>query len=325
MTAFIERLIQTSIVFLEGLLLPLEVLLLLLFKSKPLACTVEQTAVHHYNNVPVQPQPIVHAKSDSCLAPSRPLRRTMTWEEKYAQVFQSKTRKMWSEPRGDEILVRGPKYMTDRTKIPAGKSVGTLVHVDVWNETKTRRGRQDHIAQADSTRAKSLVQFFAENKPDDILLVLNFQVPGTPFVHVVCYWLLPGGELTSLNVWTQFIAAIDSQDVTWCNNRFKLIPVIVDGPWLVKATVPQKPALIGNKLTQRYFRGANYVEIDMDINSSTIAANIVGLCRGYSKQLVVDLHLTLQGEKNDDELPERILGSVQLSHLDFACSQAIMD
>jgi hypothetical protein len=36
------------------------------------------------------------------------------------------------------------------------------------------------------------------------------------------------------------------------NQRFKLIPRIVDGPWVVKASIPQKPALLGQKLTQRY-------------------------------------------------------------------------
>jgi hypothetical protein len=35
------------------------------------------------------------------------------------------------------------------------------------------------------------------------------------------------------------------------NQRFKLIPRIVDGPWVVKASIPQKPALLGQKLTQR--------------------------------------------------------------------------
>lgn len=41
------------------------------------------------------------------------------------------------------------------------------------------------------------------------------------------------------------------------NQRFKLIPRIVDGPWVVKASIPQKPALLGQKLTQRY-RARNF-------------------------------------------------------------------
>lgn len=45
--------------------------------------------------------------------------------------------------------------------------------------------------------------------------------------------------------------------------RFKLIPSIVEGPFIVKKAVGNKPALLGRKLRQRYFRGPNYVETDV--------------------------------------------------------------
>ncbi|KAF0695291.1 Aste57867_13887 [Aphanomyces stellatus] len=342
---FLRQLIATTFVFLEGLLLPLEVFLLLMFKSSPLAYASEQMAVHHFPNVAAQSLDTnsapTHAlpskKSDSCLEASPPtstsalplLRRTMTWEEKYAHYAKdmgSSTRSMWSEPSAEKIQVRGPKYLKDGVKVPAGLGLGKLLHVDVWSETPERPGRQDHIARIDLARPNSILRYFQEERPDDTIFVLNFQVPGPPFVHVVCYWVLAAETVHSnapfLRLWKQFRGAIDTGNHTFCNARMKLIPAIADGPWLVKATVPQKPAIIGNKLTQRYFAGTNYVEVAMDIASSTIAANIVGLCRGYSKQLVVDLHLTLQGDV-EEELPERIFGSVQLAHLDFTQGEAI--
>jgi Protein ENHANCED DISEASE RESISTANCE 2, C-terminal len=58
------------------------------------------------------------------------------------------------------------------------------------------------------------------------------------------------------------------------NERFKLIPSIVEGPFLVRRSVGAKPALLGRKLTQRYFRGPNYVETDVDVSSSSIAEKV---------------------------------------------------
>ena len=55
---------------------------------------------------------------------------------------------------------------------------------------------------------------------------------------------------------------------------------MTDGPWIVKAAVPSKPALLGRKIIQRYFRGETYFEVDMHVGSSAIASNIVGLARG---------------------------------------------
>lgn len=41
--------------------------------------------------------------------------------------------------------------------------------------------------------------------------------------------------------------------------RFKLCPRIVEGPFVVRHGIPNKPAILGKKLTQRYFRGENYL------------------------------------------------------------------
>ncbi|RHY28094.1 hypothetical protein DYB32_006263 [Aphanomyces invadans] len=329
----------------EGLLLPLEVFLLLLFKSTPLAFTTDQSAVHHFPLV-TSTATMDHAstasrrrKSDSCMEACAPepmtsalprLRHAMTWEEKYAlhvTQLRSNTTSMWSEPSAAPVLVRGPTYVKDSTKMPAGPSLGRLVHVDVWKGTRARPGRIDHIALVDLDRPNSILRYFQHEHPSDKVFVLNFQVPGTPFAHVVCYWLVSSADVAQhppfSRLWAQFQDAIHANTPAFCNAHLKLIPALVTAPWVVKAMVPQKPALVGNKLTQRYVCGPNYIEVDMDIPSSTIAANIVGLCRGYSNQLDVDVHLTLQGDTEAD-LPEKIFASVRLSKLDFAHAEDIL-
>jgi len=49
------------------------------------------------------------------------------------------------------------------------------------------------------------------------------------------------------------------------NERFKLIPSITEGPWVVRAAVRATPALLGKKIVQRYFRGTDYLEIDCHV------------------------------------------------------------
>lgn len=42
-------------------------------------------------------------------------------------------------------------------------------------------------------------------------------------------------------------------------------------------------------------RGANYIEVDVDVGSSRSAANVVGLVQGALKSLVIDLAVLLEG------------------------------
>ena len=68
-----------------------------------------------------------------------------------------------------------------------------------------------------------------------------------------------------------------------------MIPKIIDGNMIVKMAVKDTPAIIGNKLKNSYFRGENYFELDVDVGSSSVARNIIGIAMGYCKHLVVHM------------------------------------
>merc|ERR1719242_302757 len=110
---------------------------------------------------------------------------------------------------------------------------------------------------------------------------------------------------------------LNCNDATERNERFKLIPRVVEGPYPVKRVVENRPVLLGNKVTLRYFRGPNYFEIDAKVDDSMVAASIIKLCHRFAKRIVVDMVWTLQGE-NEEELPERVLCGVTLHHMDFS-------
>ena len=81
--------------------------------------------------------------------------------------------------------------------------------------------------------------------------------------------------------------------------RYKLIPRIVDGPWIIRKSVGTKPALIGKKLKQRYFQGPNYLEVDIDLGSSMVAARILSVVRDYCSSITVDMAVTIQVRARD--------------------------
>ena len=96
----------------------------------------------------------------------------------------------------------------------------------------------------------------------------------------------------------------------------QVIPNIFEGAWVVSSAVGNTPALLGNKLTQSYFKGDGYFELDCDVGSSSVASWLVHLIQSYSTQLKIDLAFTIQGN-SETELPEKICGALRLCHLDI--------
>lgn len=108
------------------------------------------------------------------------------------------------------------------------------------------------------------------------------------------------------------------------NARFKLIPNITDGPWVVKAAVRSKPALIGRKVVCRYFKTATYMELDVNVSSSIIASQIIGVCRGYAKHFTADVGIVIQGE-DEEELPEMLLSVGSVRRINTAVRRKLDD
>jgi hypothetical protein len=250
--------------------------------------------------------------------------------------------------------VRGKHYMLDGRKIPAGRPVGTLVLAMVFTiPPDAPGGREDHVASRGrvAERLAALRELDARDGRPPFNFVLNFQVPGEPPLSMVIVFALPRDQRPAEdgNFWPLFERFVDfgpvhpeagaggsgSSSTTspspsapvsptgvfplddLRNKRFKLIPAIIDGPGFIKWAVGTKPTILGQKLTQRYFRGEDYVELDVDIASSAVASQVVGLCRGYARHLKVQMAIVLQGENEEEELPEKLIGCVGIDHLDI--------
>jgi len=116
--------------------------------------------------------------------------------------------------------------------------------------------------------------------------------------------------------WKRCLQSFWRGEESYCNTRMKLIPNVVESNWMVKMAVGQRPVILGTKLQQSYHHGKQYFEIDIDLSSSAMATQVLGMVRGYSKDMVVDLGITIEGQAKD-ELPEEILCQTRYHHVDL--------
>ncbi|KAE9190124.1 hypothetical protein PF004_g21996 [Phytophthora fragariae] len=229
-------------------------------------------------------------------------------------------RSMWAEPDGGAMMVRGPDYLTDRRKIPSQSPFFRLVGMDLYEVSEAI----EHIAsRADNPVQRELRRHEAQGTEMPFTFVINFLVPGNPRINVVLYYQVPHPSvLTDGSPATELMADFLEGSDEFRNERFKLIPSIVEGSFIVRQAVGSTPALVGKKLSQPYFRGKQYFELDIDIGSSAVANRVVGLVSGYTKKLVINMGFVLEGQ-NPEELPERLFGTASLVHLDLGVAKKL--
>ena len=233
-------------------------------------------------------------------------------------------KRYWSSPRADTFPVRGANYLRDRIKVlNRGDAQFALAAVDLlWHRDpagiEADDGERKGLHVCGHPRNRLALARKAYEGCDAFTMVVTLVVPGPPAYTLAMYYVCKDpaalkDQATPLGrVARPFFFGDDD---TYRDARFKLTPRMLDSNWVVRKAVGQRPAVLGKQLKQWYWRGADYLEIDIDIGSSQIAAGVVRLCGGYAKALVVDISFVIEG-KRDDELPEQILGTIQIRNLD---------
>lgn len=210
-------------------------------------------------------------------------------------------RDCWRISDGNNFRVRSKHFCYDKTKIPAGKHLMDLVAVDWFKDTK----RMDHVAR----RQGCAVQVASEKGLFSV--VFNLQVPGSTHYSMVFYFVTK--EIISGSLLQRFVDGDDE----FRNSRLKLIPSVPKGSWIVRQSVGSTPCLLGKAVDCNYIRGPKYLEVDVDIGSSTVANGVLGIVIGVITTLVVDMAFLVQANTTD-ELPERLIGAVRVSHIELS-------
>jgi hypothetical protein len=208
------------------------------------------------------------------------------------------------------------------------------LHVDAWHSVfelvwfEIFRGEHDELLHI-SSRKKSFVQKAIAKYGNDVpqLFVVTLIIPGTPLVATVQIFALkkesaayPRANREVEALWQRFFDGDDE----FRKERFKLVPNIPEGPWIVKKSVGNKPAIISHGLQSFYYRGDNYLEVVVDVSSDRVANYAAALARSQSSALKVDMGFVVEG-RDESELPEALLGCVEYDHLDLGLAPPIAD
>lgn len=212
--------------------------------------------------------------------------------------------KMWSEPDAAAFLIRGPNYLTDKKKVPSSAAKFHLVGVDLLSfEVASERY---HISARPDSVGKTSTKF---------TFVINMIIPGSENIGMVFYFHPAHDNVfEDGSPFSELLNDFIDGDDQFRNSRFKLIPTVVEGSFIIKQAVGSKPTLLGNKLKCPYHRGDNYFEVDIDISSNSVANTVVGMVQGVTKSLVVDMAFLLEAQ-TEEELPEAVLGVVRLQNM----------
>lgn len=236
--------------------------------------------------------------------------QSVSWEETLSCCYSTTLPKdinfnmpcSWAEADPTSFLIRGKSYLQDHKKIKAKGTLMQMVAADWIRSDK----REDDLAG----RSRGIVQKYAAEGRSEFFFVINIQVPGTTTYSLALYYMLKT-PLRDTPLLERFI----NEDDAFRNPRFKLIPYISKGSWIVKQSVGRKACLVGQALEMNYFQGKNYLELGVDIGSSSVARGVVGLVLGYLNNLVIEMAFLIQGN-TPEELPETLLGTCRLNHLD---------
>jgi hypothetical protein len=214
----------------------------------------------------------------------------------------------WDEPEPQTFKVRGPTYLQDRVKIPApaDSTLMQLIAVELLRASQPI----EHAAARPCSPAQ-------HEGADNFVLAVNLQVPGSPSVSLVLYWAVQTRAPPDAALMARLQAFANELTDEARNAVFKLIPSVQEGNWMVRRAVGQTPVIVGRALHTSYHNSpGRYLEVDVDIGSSSVAAGVIRIVRGASRSLVVDLAFVLEGQAEAD-LPERPLATARLMCVDL--------
>lgn len=126
----------------------------------------------------------------------------------------------------------------------------------------------------------------------------------------------PDNVAAFFRAFTEFVDGDGPEADKRRNSKFKLIPNIAKGSWIMKQSVGTTPVLLGQKLVTKYYRGDNYFEVDVDIGANSVAASITNLVCGATKSLALDMGVLIEGQSGP-QLPEQLIGTVRLDQMDL--------
>jgi hypothetical protein len=188
----------------------------------------------------------------------------------------------WSEPPANDFEVRDVNYLSDKKKIASKAPLFSIVGVNAFYSTSST----EHVA----SKCTSLASYLQKQSGKDFFII-NWMLPG----NKCTVYLFARNEAVQDSIagelYKQFITPGAAND-NFRKTRLKYKAIVKAAPWVIKNTAQllgaERPAILGGNLKQHYFYGGNYMEVDIDITTSTIARKISGHLLSQVAAVVID-------------------------------------
>jgi len=230
----------------------------------------------------------------------------------------------WSSPPSCDFHVRGPTYSKDKKKVPSAEYLFPCRGLDLFltDACPENVGRNTGVMGG---RLREVPTFIINFRLPWGVLLFYCEIPAkfVPFIEA-----RNAADKKKVEATVQDLEPSERATARWLmagneakNKTLKIVPVVIDGPWVVKSVVGGKPALIGEKLPINYvYQAAEgskalYLEADLDIAASSAARGILSVTRSYTQILTLNLGFVIQGNEAD-ELPEQMLMGARLHGID---------
>lgn len=230
----------------------------------------------------------------------------------------------WSVPPCTNFHVRGPNYLKDKIKVSSGEFLFPCRGCDLFltDNAPINIGRNRSILGG---KLRDVPTFIINYRLPWGVFISYYEIPERfiPFVRRGNGYgdrLMPLPSMVNMTAGERGVCNFLLSDSDTKNQLLKLIPMVVDGPWVVKKVVGGKPTVVGTKLPVSYVYQppvdglADYLEADLDIVSTAAARNILAVVRSCTQVLTIDLGFCIQGQTSE-ELPEQMMLGLRLHGL----------
>lgn len=223
-------------------------------------------------------------------------------------------------PKGSAFNIRGPQYLSDKKKISSDRTAYKCLGTDVTlsGSAGQSKGAELNVCASPGSFVSRLRAAQGEDAP--FVICFNFSL-GWGFL--TAYFAprhggaspLVGDEAVDALIERLVNSPITPTDNAWRDKRLKVIPRLTEAPIGLNKIIPERPAIVGTKVTCTYHRGEGYFEVDLQVASSRVGSYMLGAASRLSHKLIIDLGFVLEGQ-SAAELPERVLCAVTLCRFD---------
>ena len=202
--------------------------------------------------------------------------------------------------------IRGKNYLKDKKKVPSLRSAMCVAAME-WSFHPKKP--IEHIsAEPDGYLASLRAQGRERGKKYPWMLVINFMVPSVG--NFATYFVRRENHPDP--VFDRILQSfMDAESDDYRNKRFKMIPTVKEGPWMVRKTIGTRPVLPSKALKTQYFKDENSYEISVNVGSSHIGSFMMGFVKKFASGVALKMGFLIESQCEED-LPERLIGGIEV-------------